>query len=65
MPTFKPGDKIPETGIYQVVHGTHDRTHEALCEKGGVFPACNRCGGKVEFRLVYSAPLMSVDEDFQ
>lgn len=43
--TFKPGDIVPHSGIYRVLHDTHHRSeHEVTCVYGKKFPPCNHCG---------------------
>ncbi len=53
---FLCGDKIPESGIYRVVHSNHRLPHEVtlLCDQ--LFPKCIRCEDSVYFELVRSAP---------
>ena len=53
---FLCGDKIPESGIYRVVHRNHRLPHEVtlLCDQ--LFPKCIRCEDSVYFELVRSAP---------
>jgi len=40
---FKPGDKVPRSGIYRVTHDSHSEPHEVTCVFGKVFPPCNTC----------------------
>lgn len=46
---FQPGQSVPETAIYSVVHAGHRATHEVTLRKGELFPPCARCGDKVRF----------------
>lgn len=53
---YKPGQKVPYSGIYQVVHDlVHQERHEVTCISGEVFPPCNKCGGHPRFELVRAA----------
>jgi hypothetical protein len=53
---FKPGEKCPHSGIYEVIHDpNHADEHEVTCVHGKPFPPCNHCGHKVRFRLRYKA----------
>ncbi|MGH7295786.1 MAG: hypothetical protein ACRELB_12660 [Polyangiaceae bacterium] len=54
--TYKPGEKVPRSGIYAVMHDrAHAEKHEVTCIYGKVFPPCRGCGGGVRFRLVRHA----------
>lgn len=49
---YKPGDKVPESGIYSVVHDPkHHLSHDVTCIEGRRFPPCKGCGHGVEFKL--------------
>lgn len=53
---FKPGEKVPASGIYDVIHDKLDGDHHALAHQvtaiaGKVFPPCRGCHGSVRFRL--------------
>ena len=63
--SFKPGDSVRETGIYEVVHdGDHRAVHEAVMLAHDLFPGCETCRERVRFRLVRSAPYIFHDDDF-
>src|SRR5260221_13613268 len=49
-------DKIPESGIYRVVHSNHRLPHEVILLCDQLFPKCIRCEDSVYFELVRSAP---------
>lgn len=53
---FRCGDKIPESGIYRVVHRDHRLPHEVTLLRDQLFPKCTRCEHSVYFELVRSAP---------
>ena len=53
--TFQPGESVPDTAVYTVVHGDHRATHEVTLRKGEVFPPCALCGDKVRFEFVTDA----------
>ena len=61
---FHPGQQVPESGIYQVLHYRHRLYHEVTIPRDTVFPPCSECGGNVRFRLVHTAPLMKCDRNF-
>jgi hypothetical protein len=51
------GSRVPQTGIYEVIHrGRRREAHEAVLIGGNVFPACEGCGEAVQFRLLRSVP---------
>ncbi len=50
---YKPGDTVPDSGIYKVVHDyVHREEHEVTCVKGEHFPPCNHCGHHPRFAAV-------------
>lgn len=49
---FRPGDLVPEHGIYTVEHGSHGLSHQATLAKDALFPRCRTCGSAVRFRLL-------------
>lgn len=54
--TFKPGQKVPQSGIYDVLHDpVHAQKHQVTCVYGEPFPPCNHCGSNVRFRLAFKA----------
>jgi len=62
---YKPGDKVPHTGLYVVTHDQHRADHEATLLEGEYFPGCLQCGGKVVFALSRAAQPISRDSDFK
>jgi hypothetical protein len=54
---YKPGQEVPASGIYRVVHDPeHTREeHEVTAVKGDRFPPCNHCGDHPRFTLVRAA----------
>lgn len=61
---FKPGDMVPDDGLYEAVHGGHRPAHPITSTRGRRFPACNVCGGEVRFRLLRPVAPLEQDEDF-
>lgn len=61
---FKPGDKVPSSGVYRVQHKGHRDGHDATLREGEQFPNCTVCNDEVRFRLVQSAKLIDRDVDF-
>jgi hypothetical protein len=62
---FQPGDAVPESGVYTVVHDGHRDRHPATIFHGTRFPQCARCGKAVRFVLARPAALISEDVDFK
>jgi hypothetical protein len=50
--SFKPGEIVPETGIYRVSHDSHRLMHEATLLQGMQFPRCKKCRRSVRFTLL-------------
>ena len=53
---YKPGDAVPETGIYDVTHADldgheHAPPHPVTALRGTFFPPCRACQEHVRFRL--------------
>jgi hypothetical protein len=64
--TFKPGQTVPRSGIYRVVHDSqHAKEHEVTCVYGKTFPPCNHCGHHVRFVLKYPAQHIETHEHFK
>ena len=63
---FKPGDKVPKSGIYKVTHDVeHAASHEVTCVFGEPFPPCNHCGKHPRFRLVRAAQHVETHDHFK
>lgn len=56
---YKPGQRVPRTGIYRIYHDLHRLMHEAALIEGARFPACKKCGDAVKFEL--ARPIHSKD----
>lgn len=62
---FLPGQPVPETGIYEVIHDrSHRPSHEAVMHREDLFPLCDQCDTRVRFKLVRTAPYIFDDADF-
>jgi hypothetical protein len=61
---FHPGQQVPESGIYQVLHYRHRLYHEVTITRDAVFPLCSECEGNVRYRLVHTAPPIKSDRNF-
>ena len=62
---FLPGEPVPETGIYEVIHDRdHRASHEVVMHGQDLFPACDQCDTRVRFKLIRTAPYIFDDEDF-
>jgi hypothetical protein len=63
---FKPGQEVPHSGIYRVIHDpNHSEEHEVTCVYGKVFPPCNHCGHHVRFVLVRAAHHIETHDHFK
>lgn len=62
--SFKPGDRVPTTGIYTAAHYQHRLPHEVFAVEGDEFPTCRRCGFRAHFLLVQAATHINIDRDF-
>ncbi len=66
LPLFLPGDAVPESGIYEVMHDAdHRQAHDAVMILGNRFPSCEICSERVRFRIIRTAPYIFQDEDFE
>lgn len=62
---YKPGDKVPKSGIYKVTHDrNHASPHEVTCVFGKVFPPCRGCQHP-RFELVRAAQHVETNEWFK
>ena len=50
--TYKTGQVVPHSGIYQVSHDEHRLPHEVTLLRGNTFPPCSKCGNSVVFALL-------------
>ena len=48
---YRPGDVVPESGIYRVTHDSHRLMHEATLLQDQRFPICRKCRHDVRFEL--------------
>ena len=48
---YRPGDLVPESGVYRVTHDSHRLMHEATLLVGDRFPFCRQCKLGVRFEL--------------
>jgi len=67
---FKPGQKVPASGIYDVVHDKldgddHALPHQVTAIAGKVFPPCRGCHGSVRFRLHQAAEHVEEHHHFE
>src|SRR6266704_153301 len=64
--SFKAGDTVRQSGIYEIIHERDHRTaHEVVMVSGETFPACETCKDRVRFRVIRTAPYIFQDEDFE
>lgn len=48
---YRPGEIVPESGVYRVTHDSHRLMHEATLLEGEKFPICRKCKLDVRFDL--------------
>lgn len=48
---YKPGERVPNSGVYRVTHDEHRLMHEATLLAGDRFPICKQCKRQVRFEL--------------
>ena len=62
---FRAGEKVRQSGIYEVTHrNDHRPPHEVVMLADDLFPSCDTCAEDVRFHLVRTAPYIFQDEDF-
>ncbi len=59
----KPGQLVPISGMYTVVHVAHRADHEVLAIRGEEFPACRVCNARVTFYPTQPVTHMTHDFD--
>jgi len=63
---YKPGDTVPRSGIYQVIHDQqHAPEHEVTVVTGRKFPPCNHCGEHPRFVAVRLAQHINENGHFK
>jgi len=64
--TYKPGDVVPVSGMYRVLHGPeHGRdSHVVVAIRGEQFPPCRVCRQQVSFTIQRQASHCTHDWDF-
>ena len=60
---YKPGQMVPVSGLYSVIHQNHRPRHEALAIRGDEFPSCRVCKSAVRFYVVEVIPYIIHDFD--
>ena len=55
MKLYRPGDWVPYSGIYRVIHHEHLNAHEVTSVSGERFPECRQCRSQVRFALLSAA----------
>jgi hypothetical protein len=67
---LKPGDKAPQSGIYDVLHDKldgddHALAHQVTAIEGEVFPLCRGCHAAVRFNLNQAAEHIAAHDHFK
>jgi hypothetical protein len=60
---LRPGDKAPQSGIYEIRHNGHRDDHQVTLKEGQALPACRVCGDSVRFTLLRAATTVEADAD--
>ncbi len=61
---FRPGDRVPITGVYTASHYQHRLPHDVFAMADDPFPECRRCGRRVSFLFSQSTTRIDADQDF-
>lgn len=61
---FRPGDRVPVTGIYTASHHQHREPHDVVATEGESFPDCRKCRDRVSFALAQAASHIGRDDGF-
>ena len=61
---FRPGERVPVTGIFTARHDQHRKEHEVFAAEGERFPKCRVCRERVSFSLVEAASFMDDETGF-
>ncbi len=59
---YKPGQLVPISGVYTVVHIAHRQDHEVVAIRGEEFPSCRVCRSNVTFYP--TRPITHMTHDF-
>ncbi|MGD0814856.1 MAG: hypothetical protein ABSA83_14715 [Verrucomicrobiota bacterium] len=67
---FRPGDAVPASGIYDVIHDKldgqeHAGQHQITAIAGKTFPLCRGCQAWVRYRLYRAAEYIQENEYFK
>jgi hypothetical protein len=60
---YKPGQIVPISGVYTVLHQLHRYEHDVLAIRGDEFPPCRVCKSEVRFRISNVVPHITHDFD--
>jgi hypothetical protein len=60
---FTPGQMVPISGLYTVIHQGHRAQHEVLAVRGDEFPGCRVCKDAVRFYVSQVVPYITHDFD--
>lgn len=52
MGDFRPGERVPRSGLYRAYHDAHRLMHEAALLTEDLFPFCKQCGTAVRFKFI-------------
>jgi hypothetical protein len=60
---YRPGQKVPISGVYTVVHVAHRSDHQVIAIRGEELPFCRACGANVSFYPAQPVTYMTQDFD--
>jgi len=52
---FKPGEVVPHSAVYWVIHKEHRPAHLNELRAGEMFPRCRKCKDEVRFEVLSDA----------
>jgi len=62
---YKPGETVPQSGVYEAIHYKHKPVQEVTAVQGENFLECRGCGREVRFRLAHAADKMKFNWNFR
>lgn len=61
---YQPGQVVPCSGVYRIVHAGHREDHDGILLQGQLFPPCLMCGDQVQFQLIQASNTIEKQADF-
>jgi hypothetical protein len=64
--TYWPGQYVPKSGVYSVVHtNNHAMPHDVTIQGNRDFPSCKECGNRVYFTLAKAGEDIALNPHFR